>query len=48
MDCKLDFLKWNNYGDTELGADGNLLAEYKMVEKFLMDVSTSNNYNLYT
>jgi len=48
MDCKLDFLKWNNYGDTELGADGNLLAEYKMVEKFLMDVSTTNNYNLYT
>ena len=44
----LDFLKYNNYGQAEPGTDGNLLAEYKMVEKFLMDVSTSNNYNLYT
>ena len=48
MDCKLDFLKWNNYGQAESGTDGNLLAEYKMVEKYLMDVSISNNYNLYT
>jgi len=48
MQCKLDFLKYSFFGQVEPGTDGNLLAEYKMIERYLMDVTTSNNYNLYT
>ena len=48
MACKLDFLRWDNYGRTVAGSDGNLLAEYKMMESLVLDASISNSYDAYT
>jgi len=48
MNCRLDFLQWDNYGATIPGYDGNLLAEYKMMENFLLDTSATNTYDSYT
>ena len=48
MACKLDFLQWDWWGNTMEGADGNLLAEFKMMERYMLDASYSNSYDLYT
>ena len=48
MDCRLDTLQWDNYGRTIEGPDGNLLAEYKMMENYLLDTSLSNSFDSYT
>ena len=48
MACVLDYLSFDKFGNVVFGADGHLLAEFKMMEMYLMDVSSSNNYDLFT
>ena len=41
-------MQWDNFGRAIAGPDGNLLAEYKMMENFLLDTALSNSYDSYT
>ena len=36
------------YGNVNPGSDGNLLAEFKMMEKYIFDMTGSNTYDAYT